>query len=101
MPLRFYSHIQMTHCLNFHYFCVPFFRCQSPEPYATTPLIRDVFLGPAGTPMPPNIPLSPGQSPLPSKPGSEDSSSRSEHSSSNKSHNLDSHGSEKGGFNYL
>lgn len=66
----------------------------SPEPYATTPLIRDIFRGPGGTRLPPNIPVSPGQSPLPTKPPSEDSCAKtasSEHSGgqgSTRSHNF-------------
>lgn len=68
----------------------------SPEPYATTPLIRDIFRGPGGTRLPPNIPVSPGQSPLPGKPPSEDSCAKtmsSEHSGgqgSTRSHNFNS-----------
>lgn len=69
-------------------------RCMSPEPYATTPLIRDIFRGPGSTRLPPNIPVSPGQSPLPGKPPSEDSCAKtmsSDHSGgqgSTRSHNF-------------
>ncbi|XP_042213023.1 protein sax-3-like isoform X2 [Homarus americanus] len=64
-------------------------RCMSPEPYATTPLIRDIFRGPGGNRLPPNIPVSPGQSPLPNKPSSDDSCTKtasSDHSGSHASH---------------
>ncbi|CAL4075018.1 unnamed protein product, partial [Meganyctiphanes norvegica] len=39
----------------------------SPEPYATTPLITDMFRGPGGHRLPPNIPVNNGSSSLPPK----------------------------------
>lgn len=64
-------------------------RCLSPEPYATTPLIGDMFRGPGGTRLPPNIPVSPGQSLGTAKQPSDDSCTKtasSDHSGSHASH---------------
>ncbi|XP_076032123.1 roundabout homolog 2-like [Oratosquilla oratoria] len=41
-------------------------RCTSPEPYATTPLITDMFRGPGGNRIPPNIPVTSPTHPSPS-----------------------------------
>lgn len=69
-------------------------KCLSPEPYATTPLIGDMFRGPGGNRLPPNIPVSPGQSQMPNKTTVDDcatktaSSDRSGSHSSHRSHNF-------------
>ncbi|XP_042881364.1 protein sax-3-like isoform X1 [Penaeus japonicus] len=63
--------------------------CLSPEPYATTPLIGDMFRGPGGTRLPPNIPVSPGQNLGSAKQPSDDSCTKtasSDHSGSHASH---------------